>query len=115
MLPSLPERYECTRVHSFRKESELRFPVSLLRIFSTFSPQLKADLYQASDAGLQDMKDDLSEWERILASIQNTARVATDRDKLNNEDIPALKSQIKEQESKLPEVSQVAEEVGPDT
>lgn len=43
------------------------------------------------------------------------AQNATARDKLNKEDIPSLKSQIKEQEAKLHNVSQTAEEVGANT
>lgn len=58
------------------------------------------------------MEDDLSDWERVLKTLQNLAQWATTREKMEKEEIPDLLAQIRDHEAKLPGASRSLKEVG---
>ena len=65
----------------------------------------------SSEARLKDANDDIEEWERQLSSLRELLNIADARTDLKNTKIPQLEAQVKEQEAKIPSLSETAEKV----
>jgi hypothetical protein len=65
----------------------------------------------ASPETREKMTEELEDWQSELARIQALQPVEASRDKLQNEEIPQIEAQIKNQDEDLPHLVRKAEEV----
>ncbi|GJJ13191.1 hypothetical protein Clacol_007442 [Clathrus columnatus] len=73
------------------------------------SLQLKDQIKKTSQANVEDVNNELKEWETELARLQELLPIETARDRLKNVEIPALEQQKIAQEALLPEASTAVE------
>ncbi|KAF9463040.1 hypothetical protein BDZ94DRAFT_1362864 [Collybia nuda] len=77
-----------------------------LVVFEKYMHEL---MKKASPDAIANNKAEMEEWEAELERLQSLRPVQATRDRIRDTDLPALESQIKEQETSYPEISDEAE------
>lgn len=62
---------------------------------------------------LADATNDIEEWERQLPMLRELLKLSENRTEVKDVTIPQLEAKIKEQELKIPSLSEAAEKVCP--
>lgn len=76
-------------------------------------PQLDAELEKSSEDRLVDATNDIKDWEAQLRMLRELLNLADTRTELKTVTIPQLEAKVKEQEAKIPSLTEAAEKVSP--
>jgi DNA repair protein RAD50 len=72
---------------------------------------LKDQIQKASKSSIEEVTDELAEWEKELARLQDLLPIDATRERLKTVEIPALEAQKSDQEALLPDAAASAEKV----
>lgn len=68
-------------------------------------------LKKCAPESVNEIRQEVQEWEKELRRLQELSIVAAGRDKLKSVELPALERQIQQKEAELPAASKKAQEV----
>ena len=78
------------------------------RAMQQVQDQMKKDMEREPP---DDYQQSIDQWEKELKRLQALATHATNRETIKSTEIPALQAQIKQEQAKIPSLSNAAEEV----